>query len=334
MIVCCVWLSVGMAVDAWAHRNIPSLETFFTPWHAVFYTGFGAVAGLVGLTVWRNRRAGYPWRLAAPRGYAEAPIGLAIFAAGGLGDAVWHELFGVEKDLAALVSPTHLLLFTGVTLLVTSPLRSAWRREDGRLAPSADEFALPLLSVVLAVTMFSFITQGMSPFIEPLAARSHADALRSLARPDPPGAARVAYVGQALGVAGFLVQTTLLVGALLPLLRRWRLPFGSVAMFLMLNVGLQTAISELYWFVPAAALAGLAIDLLATRLLVGPSGPTWAFRTVAAALPLLLWSLYVAALALGVGGGLAWELELWSGTILVTGAVGLLLSFLVVPPRR
>jgi len=51
--------------------------------------------------------------------------------------------------------------------------------------------------------------------------------------------------------------------------------------------------------------------------------------------PMLVTHIYdLAALALGAGGGLAWELELWSGTILVTGAVGLLLSFLVVPIRR
>ena len=27
-------------LDAWAHNNVPGLETFFTPWHAVFYSGF------------------------------------------------------------------------------------------------------------------------------------------------------------------------------------------------------------------------------------------------------------------------------------------------------
>jgi hypothetical protein len=330
MIVCCVWLSIGMAVDAWAHRNIPSLETFFTPWHALFYSGFGAVAAQVGLATWRNRRAGYPWRRAAPDGYAEAVGGLAIFAAGGIGDAIWHELFGVEKDLAALISPTHLLLFTGVTLLVSSPLRSAWRADDqrpDRPAPTLGELAPTLLSVMLALTMFSFITQNLSPFIEPFAARSHAQLL------DGSGDPRLVQIGRVLGLAGFLVQTVLLVGATLPLLRRWRLPFGSFAALLTLNVALQAAISELYWFMPVALLAGLATDLLAARL-VRPDGPAGGVRAIGFALPALLWGAYVAALALGVGGGLAWEVELWAGAVLISAATGLLLSFLVVPIRR
>ena len=31
------WLVAGMVMDGWAHNHIPELESFFTPWHAVFY---------------------------------------------------------------------------------------------------------------------------------------------------------------------------------------------------------------------------------------------------------------------------------------------------------
>ncbi len=40
----CIWFSIGMAVDAWAHRNVPALETFFTPRHALFWAVPIAVA--------------------------------------------------------------------------------------------------------------------------------------------------------------------------------------------------------------------------------------------------------------------------------------------------
>ena len=39
------WVVAGMVLDAWAHQNVSQLETFFTPWHAVLYTGFMAMAG-------------------------------------------------------------------------------------------------------------------------------------------------------------------------------------------------------------------------------------------------------------------------------------------------
>ena len=41
------WLLVGVMVDGWAHNNLEALETFFTPWHALFYSGFVATAGWV-----------------------------------------------------------------------------------------------------------------------------------------------------------------------------------------------------------------------------------------------------------------------------------------------
>jgi hypothetical protein len=34
----------GASLDLWAHVHRPELETFFTPWHAVLYAGFFAMA--------------------------------------------------------------------------------------------------------------------------------------------------------------------------------------------------------------------------------------------------------------------------------------------------
>ena len=102
----------GLYLDGWAHiRELP--ETFFTPWHAVIYVSFFALAGVLGQTAWRGRRSGAPWRLALPMGYGLAGIGAAVFLAAGLADLVWHEVFGIEADLEALYSPPHLLLAAG-----------------------------------------------------------------------------------------------------------------------------------------------------------------------------------------------------------------------------
>ena len=43
MAVLIFWLIGGVHVDGWAHSHIPGLETFFTPWHAIFYTGLLAI---------------------------------------------------------------------------------------------------------------------------------------------------------------------------------------------------------------------------------------------------------------------------------------------------
>jgi len=58
----------------------------------------------------RNHASGRPWSRALPAGYGLSLLGVLIFAAGGIGDMIWHVLFGIEADVEALLSPTHLLL--------------------------------------------------------------------------------------------------------------------------------------------------------------------------------------------------------------------------------
>jgi hypothetical protein len=38
-----VLLVAGVFTDGWAHLNRPGLESFFTPWHAMLYSGLGIV---------------------------------------------------------------------------------------------------------------------------------------------------------------------------------------------------------------------------------------------------------------------------------------------------
>ena len=74
----------------------------------------------------------------------------------------------------------------------------------------------------------------------------------------------------------------------------------------------------------------MAADLLLWRL--RPSA-AWsaAFRLFAFAVPTILYGLYFLALRL-TGGGVWWSIHLWMGAIGMAGVVGLLMSFLVVPP--
>jgi hypothetical protein len=63
------WLLVGLVVDGWAHNNLQALESFFTPWHALFYSGVAATAvwvlavvGVVVFAVGRPRLPAVPTR--------------------------------------------------------------------------------------------------------------------------------------------------------------------------------------------------------------------------------------------------------------------------------
>jgi hypothetical protein len=80
------WLLVGLVVDGWAHSNLQALESFFTPWHGLFYSGFVATAGWVLATATRLRRAERPGLAAFPARYGLAVVGVIVFAVGGAGD--------------------------------------------------------------------------------------------------------------------------------------------------------------------------------------------------------------------------------------------------------
>src|SRR5580704_15516383 len=130
--VLAVLLIGGLDLDIWAHSHGRVDQSFFTPWHAVLY-GAMALNGIVlGVVAALNvLRKGYPWRRALPVGYGLSLVGVIAFAIGGGLDLAWHTLFGIEEDIEALLSPTHLILATSAALILTGPLRSAALRISG-----------------------------------------------------------------------------------------------------------------------------------------------------------------------------------------------------------
>src|SRR5690606_7802824 len=115
---------VGLMLDAWAHNNRSDLETFFTLWHAVFYTGFVAVGGWIAWCARAGIRDGRWVPSVMPRGYAAATVALVGFAVAGFGDFLWHKIFGIEQSIDILFSPTHLGLALAMMIIVTAPVRS------------------------------------------------------------------------------------------------------------------------------------------------------------------------------------------------------------------
>lgn len=313
------WLVGGFLLDVWAHHNLPStLETFFTPWHGVLYSGFLAVAAfLVGAFV-RNLLRGTSWREALPVGYGLSLVGVLIFVVGGIGDVAWHLLFGIEVDVEALLSPSHLALALGAGLIVSGPLRSAWNR--GYVGLPA------LLSLGYAMLAVAFVTEVGSPFATPWAAEGvqTVEPWAGVSSRTEPAA-----TGQALGVVGILLQTAVLMGFVLPVVRRRgrALPFGSLT--LLFAFASTTALTHgQYRLVPVVLAAGLLADLL-LRTLKPSKERARAMRIFAFSVPVGLYALYFLALALT--GGIWWTAELWAGSILVAGGVGVLVSYLTQP---
>jgi hypothetical protein len=311
------WVAVGLFLDGWAHLNLPGLETFFSPWHAVFYLGFVVSAVVLARLVARHQRGRFdPARV--PAGYGLGLVGMVLFVAGGVADGAWHTMLGVETGVAALLSPSHLLLLSGGLLMVTSPVRSAWSSPDLPARSPARSLLPALWATALTTAVVLFFFQYLSAFV------SRAP---SMAEADGPAGLLTTIVG----VASVLVTNLIVVAPVLLLARRWRLPFGTVTLLAGVGAVGLTSLREfvLGALVPAMLAGGLATDLLIARLRPGPDRPG-AFRAVAALAPLLLWGAWMAAYALAYG--IAWPPELWAGVLGMASLGGLGLSVLVLPP--
>lgn len=312
------WLIGGLHLDGWAHNHIPELETFFTPWHGVLYSGFLALFLALVCVFARNIGRGYPWRRAMPMGYGLSLAGGCLFLVGGVLDMLWHIAFGVEVNTEALLSPTHLILATGAILMLGGPVRAQWQR-TGRRAIALPVLLPALLSVALIVAVLAFFTQFAHSQVDTWAAPA-----RTGRATIPP------WLAVDLGVASILLQATILSLAALLLIRRWTLPFGSLTLVFALPSVLISFMHDRYAFIPAAILAGLLADALIQWLRPTPTRRTYALRGVAFAIPALYYALYFVALALTAGIG--WTIHLWAGAIIMAGSVGLLLSYLITPP--
>lgn len=315
------WLLGGLYLDGWAHNHLAeTLESFITPWHGVFYAGFGATAALmVGVTLAR-RREGVGWRTAVPAGYAPSFAGMGLFAIGGVADSVWHTLFGIEVSVDALVSPPHLLLALGLGLIVAGPLGAAWRRAA---APRGIDVIAPLLSLTLTLSLLTFFTQFTNPFSEAWSIestiRDHAPLMGGLPE------SLTDDITPVIGVASILLQAGLLMGTILPVVRRWTLPIGSLTVLLGLNVLLVSFMNDQQRLIPAALAAGLAADLLAMWL--RPSEDRRALVLFGAAVPAILYLLYFATLL--IIDRVIWPGTLVLGSIALAGIVGGLVALVV-----
>ncbi|MGQ0536881.1 MAG: hypothetical protein ACT4PT_12525 [Methanobacteriota archaeon] len=329
------WFLFGLYLDGWAHNHRADIETFFTPWHAVFYAGFGAVlAGLVWGAV-DGRRRGASGSAASPRGYGWSLVGAGIFAAGGLVDMAWHAVFGIEMSVEALFSPPHLVLATGMALVLSGPLRAAWARPGTK--PTLPEIAPAILSAAFTLSILTFFTQLFHPFSRPWADAGNRPevALIPLPRPDPvipgmPGGISAIDLAEMTGIGGIILQTFLLMGLVVALASRWRLPAGSIALLLSTNAALLAFMRDQHFVFPVAVAGGLAADALLVAIRPEPARPArmWVF---AAAVPVVLFSLYFAALA--ATSEVWWSPHALGGAVFLSGAAGLLAGLVGAPPR-
>jgi hypothetical protein len=329
--ICGVWISGGFFLDAWAHGHVP-VESFFTPYHAVFYSGMLALAIAIGAFVLRSRSLGYDWPDAVPRPYRLALLGVPIFAAGGIGDMLWHHTLGIEEGVDALLSPTHQILGLGIFFLASGPIRSV-------LADRAHSTTLARqLPLALGLATWLLLAHfGTAYAFDPAAGRTNAP---------PPivpfsyhyfTALAIGYYKVASGVLIVIFQSTLIAGFALWLVSRVHPCPGMLTLLLLVgNVPAAAAFTNqtplLAVTLAQSLLAGALADGLVVRYDPHPSpAHARAFRWFAVAVPMT----YVGVYLLGVllTDRIWWDWNVALGSWIWSGVCGFAWSLLVVARR-
>lgn len=315
------WIVLGLYIDGWSHRHV-ALETFFSPYHAIFYSGYLAFAVVILLTLANGMRGGLPLRRALPTGYGTSLLGLIMHGTAGLADMAWHQHFGFEVSVEALVSPPHLIIFAGLTLIVSGPLRAEWLRPEQAPPRTLRHWAPMLMSLTLLWSVLTFATFILHPIAAP-----HAMLSRWTLYASSPGPAL--DMARTVGIGSFVVQSAITSGLLLLLIRRWRLPYGALTVVFAVNAALISLLDDQYRFILPSLASGWAADWLLARL--QPSGRRpWTLRLFAAVVPLLTTTGYFAVLAATAGVG--WPATMVTGAVALSALTGLLVSYLVCPP--
>jgi hypothetical protein len=344
----------ALFLDGLRHNNLTGIDSFWSVAHILMYLGLLGVGIWIALVLLRHQRsdeAELDWS-AVPRGYGLAFLALPLAAIAGPADFIWHSAYGFENQIDSAYSPPHQGLFVAGALLAAIPVASAWQRRG--VAPTLREFVPTVISVTSVAAVMLFVIHQLVPFYAGVSTtQAFQDDLARFPDAFAPGtdAHHVDGLAQALThygdnafpfyfysthhtVGGILLFTAVLVGAILMMRRRWRVPVGSLTI-MCTTLGLLFPLLSEYrqWqLVPALVLAGAAGDFLLARLAgnVGPV-PVGRIRLFAALMPIVLWSLFFLCVAV-LDDGLGWHATLWVGVLVTSAGLGYAISLLIFQP--
>ena len=138
------------------------------------------------------------------------------------------------------------------------------------------------------------------------------------------------YIAHGMGVGSILLQSAVLTGLVLLLVRRWgsALPAGGFTIALTLNALMLGFARDQLVLVPFIAVAGIATDALVRGLRADTS--VGRLRALAILVPAAYYTCFFVGVALTKG--VWWSVHLWTGSIVLAGLTGFLTSYLVAPP--
>ena len=249
----CLWYFSGLVLDGWAHTHGEVDASFFTPWHALFYSGFIAYSGFIIWTLWRISTEPFSfsknWFISffsgMPKGYGPAVVGMILFGIAGVGDMIWHILFGLEGGLDILLSPTHLMLAAGMAIGVMAPFWVSWHHSHDKEHLFKNQLS-GVVSLGICMSVLTFFTRfaHLQNLNLKEICRGHGSAIIAQAdncttslrfSQNLPTTAVFSDDGFQLGIISMQLQAVIMMGIILLYLKRWNPARGTLLTLFAVN---------------------------------------------------------------------------------------------------
>jgi hypothetical protein len=305
--LCGVWMIGGLFLDGWAHRN-QKPETFFSPWHGILYSGFFASALWMLYVIRGHQRPGISWRTTMPVGYGFRAFGVGIFGLGAVADLIWHSVFGIEVDIEALLSPSHLLLLSGGLLMAVGPIISTLAREPEQ-KPTWSSMGPVVGTIGFITSLMQFFIMYFSPYDRWVLSKDQARSAYE------EGGRWMLQTVTTRNVAHILMFTVFMVLPTLWLVRNINLPRGTFLAVWFLPTVLQSLLNSFEaWPRLAGSLAAAVLaEILWPKIALRRHGNARiaALTGLLASMSFITWIGLFATMR--ASNTLAWQAELWFG---------------------
>ena len=228
-----LWCLAVLLIDAFAHIAGSVDDTFFTPWHAVWYSGSAAYGAYIVYAIvpegGMRQLVSEPFKTVNGIESHHKPgvYGIVVFAVSGFGDLIWHETLGVEENTDILLSPTHIGLFVGLIMSVTAPVWSAWAKaSSGRNGLRSQ--ALIVFGLGAAWTVLLLMIRYANLWIAPLQNYCYSPVNSFCGNPSYNTALEI-------GLQSLFLQAALTSVVVALFLKRWRPERGAMFLLFMFH---------------------------------------------------------------------------------------------------
>jgi hypothetical protein len=141
------------------------------------------------------------------------------------------------------------------------------------------------------------------------------------------------FLGFAYSEDANLIESIVLAGIALLLIRRWRMPFGAMTFLFGMFAIAMASQSDLFYEIPSAVVTGILADI-AIAILGERARNGLGFYALGFGIPAVLFTLYLVIAKMTLPGGLGWPPNMIAGSPFIAGFAGLLIAFCFAPPLR